>query len=365
LKLEEYLATESRLQMMDIFRRYQFELRPYKDQEKFDLMFEPSIKRNSFGSKMKIAGLAGQAIFSDTIKPEFYNIGGTTISSKSLISWDEFRNRFYTSLSVPLGNRPYQRIRFFSDARKETWALESDLSLTKWEAGFEFGESLNSKVLWNGGTKISHRNYNGLASTSSKAFQEGWLMNVFGSVDYSLLRIPEKRIHLSSTFSSEAGSFFGASSFVVFNESLDFRWFPHPTGEDLAMHGRFRAGKIFGDAPFDEYFVLGVERDSDLLLRAHKSSIDKKGENPFSPAYLLWNWDISKILIDKRFVRWRLAPFVDVGTVYGSDLWKENHWFVDTGIQSGFQVLRSVELVLTYGKDLQKGRNVFYISAKL
>ena len=190
-------------------------------------------------------------------------------------------------------------------------------------------------------------------------------MDVFGSINYSLLRVPEKRIELSSAFSSELGKFLGASSFVTLNESLKFRWFPHATGEDLVINGSFRTGKIFGAAPFDQYFVLGVERDTDLMLRAHKSSIDKKGENPFAPAYLLWNWDISKIVMEKKLIRWRLAPFVDVGKVSGSDLWKENHWFLDTGIQSGFQVLKSVEVVFTYGKDLRKGRNVFYINAKL
>jgi hypothetical protein len=122
---------------------------------------------------------------------------------------------------------------------------------------------------------------------------------------------------------------------------------------------------MFGAGPFDEYFVLGVERDTDLLLRAHKARRDKKGENPFAPAYALWNWDITKIMIDRKTYRLRFTPFFDIGRIFDTRLWQGKRWFLDTGIQGGLQLFGGPELVLTFGKDLRTGRNVIYLAAKL
>jgi hypothetical protein len=188
----------------------------------------------------------------------------------------------------------------------------------------------------------------------------------FGSVQYSLIRIPERRFFLDLTSSVEAGAFLKeAEPVLTLEESVAMKWYLLPTGDDLLMTARFGAGNSFGDAPFDHYFVLGVERDSHLNLRAHKSSIDKKGENPFGRGYFLLNWDISKRIVETRRLTWRLAPFVDIAKILNNDVWEGPGTFVDVGIQSGFKLFGATEFVLTYGKDLRSGRNVVYFGAKL
>ncbi|MCI0603889.1 hypothetical protein L0156_12860 [bacterium] len=366
LTREDYLATESRLQMMGVFRKQEFELKPHKKEEKFDLIVRPSVKKGAFSSKIKMATLAAQGVFTETVQLEFPNIEGTTISASSLISWDEFKNRFYSSLSLPFGRHPHMRIRSFSDTRKETWALAPDVDLLKWQGGVELAESVNGNWKWNSGAKVSHRNYDNIGSFSA-SFQEGWVIQAFANFDFSLLRIPERRFNVKSNLNTEVGKLLHSfsSPFLMLENSVEMRWFPRPAGEDLAMTGRFRTGKIFGEVPFDESFVLGVERDTDLLLRAHKSQSDKKGENPFASAYALWNWDISKIVVDKKRYRLKLTPFLDVGKIFDSQLWRGKQWFVDTGIQTGVQIFGAPELVLTFGKDLRTGRNVVYFSARL
>ena len=367
LTYEEYLATESRFEMMGIFSKQEFQLKPYAEQGKFDLVVRSSVKKSAFSSRIKIATLLARAAFTETVRLEFPNIEGTTMNSSSLISWDEFKNRFYSSFSLPFGRRPHLRVRIFTDTRKETWALGDDANLLKWEGGLELGESVNSKWKWTSGAKVSYRSYDNISSVSKPEFQEGWLVQAFGNFNYSWIRIPERRFTLQSTSNVDAGKIVDSSAnpFLIFENSVEMRWFPRPRGEDYATTGRFRFGKMFGSGPFDEYFVLGVERDTDLLLRAHKARRDKKGENPFAPAYALWNWDITKILLDKKRYRLRITPFFDSGKIFDSRLWQGKQWFMDTGIQAGLQLLGGPELVLKFGKDLRTGRNVIYLAARL
>ena len=59
------------------------------------------------------------------------------------------------------------------------------------------------------------------------------------------------------------------------------RWLPTARGDDYETLARVRAGKTFGDLPFDELFMLGLERDNDLWLRGHIGTRDgRKGSAP-------------------------------------------------------------------------------------
>jgi hypothetical protein len=57
--------------------------------------------------------------------------------------------------------------------------------------------------------------------------------------------------------------------------------FPRAEGNDYEMQQQFRAGKTFGTVPFDELFLLGLERDNDLWMRGHIDTRDgRKGSAP-------------------------------------------------------------------------------------
>ena len=53
------------------------------------------------------------------------------------------------------------------------------------------------------------------------------------------------------------------------------------------MRQSLRAGRTFGQAPLDELFILGLERDNDLPLRAHIGTRDGR------KAALRWGATIS------------------------------------------------------------------------
>ncbi len=181
-----------------------------------------------------------------------------------------------------------------------------------------------------------------------------------------LWRVPERRFESSARISSEAGRIWSAHAhaFEKMQSSLSARWLPRMTGDDYAIEQRFRAGKIFGSVPFDELYMLGLERDNDLWLRAHIGTRDgRKGSAPLGRNYFLSNWEIDKNVYNNGFFGVKLSPFLDTGkstdALAGSGSTK---WLWDTGLQAKIRVL-GVGFVVVYGKDLRSGNNAFYVMA--
>ena len=365
LRLKDYVATENRFEEMGVFRSHDLLLRPRSTHGNFDLILRPQVKRGTFTSKFKMAAMLAHGVFTDTVKIDFPNISGKTINFTNWISWDEYRNRIRTSLSVPYGDAPHLRIRLFADGRKETWWLGTeDLLLSTWESGVEFSEPLSNGDLWRSGASFSVRDFGNPQNTSP--YQDGTQAKIFGEYVHSLLRVPEARFVLDSRTKLQSGTFLGAlSPWGSVEQSLEVRWFLNATGDDLLFRSNVAAGKSFGNIPFDEYFVLGADLGDELFLRAHRSSMEKKGENPTARSYVLMNSEISKHILDIGKLRWRLTPFLDVAHIAGAEAWDGPKWFFDVGVQSGLKVYGSTELVLTYGKNLRTGRNVFYLGAQL
>ena len=76
------------------------------------------------------------------------------------------------------------------------------------------------------------------------------------------------------------------------------------------MQGKIRAGKTFGEIPFDELFILGVERDNDLWLRAHIGTRDgRKGSAPMGRDYFLSNWELDKNVYSNGANEPQAGPF--------------------------------------------------------
>jgi hypothetical protein len=59
-------------------------------------------------------------------------------------------------------------------------------------------------------------------------------------------------------------------------------WLPQMEGDNYELSQQLRAGKIFGAAPFDDLFVLGMDRDdTDLWMRGLIATRDgRKGSSP-------------------------------------------------------------------------------------
>jgi hypothetical protein len=180
-----------------------------------------------------------------------------------------------------------------------------------------------------------------------------------------LWRRPESRLTLEGGLSSQAGRIWSqpSHSFEKLQGSLRFQWFPQAEGDDYEVQHSLKAGRTFGEVPFDELFMLGLERDNDLWLRGHVGTRNgRKGSAPLGRNYLLSNWEADKSVYGNGILTVRLGPFLDTGNVTDSSAGLGSQkWLWDVGAQAKVRVF-GVTVVFSYGKDLRSGNNAFYVS---
>lgn len=141
-------------------------------------------------------------------------------------------------------------------------------------------------------------------------------------------------------------------------------WDPKAEGDDYQTEVQVRGGGIAGSGPFDELFMLGLERDNDLWMRAHIGTRDgRKGSAPLGDRYFLMNSEVDKRVYGNGFLSVKLSPFLDTGKIAGpAGQLGSPGWLWDTGLQAKFRVL-GLGLNFTWGRDLLTGNNAFYFMA--
>jgi tetratricopeptide (TPR) repeat protein len=375
LEEEALLATKARLDQLNVFSRYQFELLP-RDDQKFDLRLRVYPRTGIGDGRLNtLVSIFREAPYK-TVHFDFYNVNRSGLHLRSSYRWDAHKRRLFSDLTAPLGGNPKWGYRLYLDARDEQWDISetfraplTDLSVEKVEAGAELKSVPSGRWRWETGIAWSHRNLQPLDSTlaDSSLFADGSLLKFTAAAEFEFLRIPEKRISLTSTISAHLGRFFEEplDRFFRIQASLDLEWFPQARGKDNQMHLVARVGKTSGDIPFDELFSLGLERDNDLWLRAHIGTKDgRKGNSPLGRDYILLNWDWMKAVYEGEFYEIAVGPFVDTGKTYDSSgNFGALEWFWDTGIEVRLTFFRIFGFVLSYGKDLRSGKNAFYTRA--
>jgi hypothetical protein len=371
------LATQARLDNLGVFSSRRIELTP-ADSGNYDVTLHLA-ERNGWGES-KAEGLISllSGLPYATIYPEFYNLRRDAVNLTSLARWDSEKRRVSLALSLPLYGDPSLRLRLYADARNENWNLAqtflgtgtplSDLNMRRVSAGAEVQSIVNGRWSWSAGAEIANRNFrnvSGLASPGERTFFTD-ATSVAGSlgVQRSLWRLPERRFTLDSSADARAGREFadGHGPFATLRGSLRAHWFPRATSDDYEMHAQIRAGATAGKATVDELFELGIERDNDLWLRGHAGTIGgRKGAAPLGRRFFLANWELDKNIYQNGFFTVKLGPFLDSGAVADSSgLFGSQRWLWDTGAQCKVRILGSLTVVLSYGRDLRGGRNVYY-----
>lgn len=375
LRLEDFRNTQAWLDHLEIFPSYRFELRP-KPGEKFDLLFHP-VEKNGWGKKADRIFSIVRGIPSLTARVDLFNLKGEAINLESRARFDAQKRRAFSEVSAPLGRRPSWRGRFYFDARKENWnllrsyqrdaPLLGDLRLRRLAVGVKLSNRLNWHWEWNGGFELSYRDFRNLPVVSAESaglFTPGVALKYLAGVERKLWNIPERRFTVQSSAALEAGKLFRsvAQRFYKVQGSLEGEWYPQAKGDDYLVTARFRAGRADGNLPFDEHFIFGLERDNDLWLRGHVATQDRKrGSGFLGQDYLLWNWEIEKRIYQNSFLDLRLGPAVDTGRIYDKDAnFGSGAWLTDLGILLKARLRNGVNIIFSYGKDLQTGRNAFY-----
>ena len=377
LTLNELLASQARLQGMEIFSSYKIELAARPD-GKFDAVFRAE-ELNGFGnSKLQILVRMFSGILFEEITPEYYNLNGSATNIVSLARFDVDKRRAYAGLSGPLNGNPKWRYRMAVDLRNENWTVQTSftgpstilaaLNLRRESMSAEISRFVGARWNWSTGFEVSHRDFRNvldLGALTPPLLSQGYQLKHTAKFNYELWRSPERRVTVSTGVNSQAGRIWSqpGQSFEKLQGLLETHWFPRAHGDDYETQWHIRGGKTFGQIPFDELFMLGVERDNGLLLRAHVGTRHgQKGSAPLGRNYFLSNWEIDKNTYSTGLVTVKLGPFLDTGKIIDSSstsALSPRKWLFDTGAQAKLRVL-GVGVVLLYGKDLRTGNNAFY-----
>ncbi len=382
LNLRDYETTQARLDALGIFTTYNIVLNARSD-ETFDVDFHAA-ERDGFGSSKAqalISMLSGTPY--ETVYPAYYNIGGTAINIESLLRWDSQKRRAWVSASAPLHNLPQWRGTLQLDARDENWAIRNSFtgvapvlgsfdlerqSATAFVTGIPSG-----RLQWSAGAQLSHRSFHGVVQGTALTpalVEPGFTLKVLGSVQSKIIDVPERRFTVMANGSSELARMWptrGLAAPHLFGKlqaGATARWFPQAEGDRYEAQQRIRAGRIFQNAPIDELYLLGMERDTDLWLRGHVGTRDgRKGSSPLADGDFLTNTDFYRRIYSNGLITIKAGPLLDVARASAPATGlAAKRWYFDAGAQAKLTVL-GTSVVLTWGHDLRSGNNAFYGAA--
>ena len=375
LRLSQLRETNTRVRGLGIFPQYHFDLDALPD-GKFNMVFRAR-ERNGFGSgAWETAALMLRGLPFQQVNPGFYNLRRQAINLQSMLRWDTQKRRLLVQASGPFEGGARYRWNLAADLRNENWVLRDSftgpapalgsLNLRREAGAFDLSSYASSRLQWLAGAEISHRDFRSVAPgtvLTAPMLASGYELKQIAALRASVLRVPEHRFAISAEGESQAARLWSqpGQSFEKLTGALAWRWFPRTVGDDYEMTEQLRAGKIFGQAPFDELFILGLDQDNDLPMRAHIATRDgRKGSAPMGRNYFLQNWEMDKTVYSNGIIELQLGPFLDIGRITDPGTALGSHqWLFDTGVEAKLRVF-GVGVALSYGRDLRTGNNAFY-----
>jgi tetratricopeptide (TPR) repeat protein len=377
LRRQDFLTTQVRVDALGIFPTHSLRLDARED-GRFDVSFQAQ-ERNGWGNG-KWDGLLStfRGAFYETIYPDYFNLGRSGINLSSLARWDIEKRRLSGFLSGPLALNPKYRYQIGFDLRNENWVLRQSsvgpapargaLNLRRNSVNGEIASLSSGRWGWLAGAELSERDYRNVLAGSGlppQVLSGGYQLKQFARLSCEWLRVPERRFESQASVVSETGTIWAAPahSFEKVQGSVTAHWLPQVNGDDYAVRAQVRSARTVGSVPFDELFMLGLERDNDLWMRAHIGTrAGQKGSAPLGRDYSLFDSEIDKNVYRNGLVNVKLSPFFDLGEAtdplpgLGS-----RGWLRDTGVQAKLRVL-GVGLLFIYGRDLRSGKNTFYVT---
>jgi hypothetical protein len=377
LELRDLLTAKARVRALEIFSNYAFDLDARED-GKFDLVLRARERNGWGGNKWEAMFSLFRGIFQQTVYPEYFNLDRSAINIVSLVRWDAEKRRLAASVAGPLEHNAKFRYDVGLDLRNENWDIRGSftgpapllgaLNLRKEAVSAGITSFESGRWVWSTGLELSQRDFQGIFPGSvltPALLSQGYQLKHLAEFNYQLWRVPESRFVSTTGASSQIGRIWSqpAHSFFKLQGWFAADWLPQSSGDDYEMQERVRFGRTFGQVPFDELFMLGMERDNGLWLRAHIGTRDgRKGSAPLGGTYALSNWEIDKNLYKNGFLNLKVGPFLDTGKIADSSSGLGSQkWLWDTGVQAKVRAL-GVGVIFSYGKDLRSGNNIFYVS---
>jgi hypothetical protein len=335
LRDSDYVTARKRLDASDTFSRYTFDLTPVEGREnEFDLSVR-ALEKPRWSPIGWLSGLPYQ-----TVTPGFTNIAGRAINIESIWRWDASKRRIAVAASGPVSAS--SRFEAGLDVRNEIWEFEeATIPVRREELHLGLRTVASHRWTWSSGGIFTRR-------------PSGFSLKYDGATNFDLLRIPERRLTVSTELHSQFGREFSSSRRIARVEGgIKVDWLPRPRGDGYRVLLRARAGRVLGSANVDELFSVGIDRDEDLWLRGHSATREgRKGAGLTGRRYILWNSEVSKTLFERAFLKASIVPFADVARV-GSV-------FVDAGTEFRISLASLATFSVSVGRDLKAGRTLIF-----
>lgn len=377
LQLQQWFDSDERIRGLGIFPQYHLDLNA-RDDGKFDVVFRGRELNGLGGSKLAALFLWFQGLPFQSVEPAYFNFHRDAINFTSMYRWDAQKRRIFVNVSGPFEGSAKRRIEAGTDLRDENWGIRNSftgtapvlgsLNLRTERVDFGLASYASGRWSWIAGGEVSHRNFRDVvagAVLTPQLLAGGYALKQTAELDATVLRLPERRFRLDAGASSQAGRLWSQSSesFEKLQGAAGWHWLPQAKGDDYEMQHEVRAGKTLGKTPFDELWMLGLERDNDLPMHAHIGTRDgRKGSAPLGRNYFLSNWEMDKTLYGNGLLAVKLGPLLDIGKITDSNAGLGSHeWMFDAGAQAKLRVLGS-GVVFSYGRDLRTGNDAFYVS---
>lgn len=375
LTLPQYEATQARLQSLGIFPTYALSLNARPD-GKFDAAFH-AFERHGFGNSRTAALIA---IFGgvpyQTIYPSYYDLHGTATNVESLLRWDSNKRRAWVALSSPLHALPQWRWQLATDERSENWIVRQSftgtapslgsLHLDRGEVSGTLSAIPSGRLRWSAGAELSRRTLTHVVAgpaLTPTVLAAGYQIKPLASVDFKLIDAPVRRLSVLTSASGEMARLWSSPSrqFGKLQGGALLNWLPQASDDKYELTQRVRGGGALGSVPFDELFLIGVERDTDLWYRGALGTRDgRKGSSPLADRYLLSNTDFYRRFYSNGLIRVHAGPLLDIArTGAPNAALAPSDWLVSAGAEAKITVL-GTGVVLTYGRDLRSGANAFF-----
>ncbi len=373
MSLRHYL--DSRARMDALFPQYQLDLRARADGH-FDAVFRGE-ERNGFGdTKIEAAFLFLRGLPFQEVNPEYDNARRDAINFTSMVRWDAQKRRILAQFSGPLHHSALLRYELLTDLRNENWILRDSFTGTapalaslnlrhEWLTA-DIASYARDRIQWSAGAEISHRDYRNVSAgalLTQPLLASGYQLKQVAQASSNLWRVPAHRFTLHAEGTEQVARIWSANprTFATLRGGLGGQWFPQAKGGDYETVNLLRAGRTFGQPPFDELFMLGLERDNNLPMHAHIGTRDgRKGSAPLGRDYLLDNWEIDKNLYSNGIIAVEAGPILDIGAIRDPGTALGSHqWLFDTGVQAKLRVFGE-GVALSWGRDLRTGNNAWY-----
>ena len=370
LDLRALRLTDLRLDQLDVFARRRYDLAARPDGQ-FDLTIQTAEKADvRVDSPFRTLLVVARELPFQTLNADVRNIRRAAVNWSSAFRWKFGNHLFATGVSAPFRNNPNLLYRADFTLRDERWDLSSwsqggglaGLEQVDVQAGVT--SITGDRWVWSTGISASHRDLDqGLASKAfSNGMASGFALASTWGTRYDFLRLPERRIKVSGEARGQLGRFWTskANLFAIGEIGIEGSWVAQNDAR-MVVTAREQTGMSGGTIPFDRLFRLGIDRDSELLLRGHTGTRDGlKGAGPMGTGYVLSNLDLQKRLYRNAVLFFTAGPFLDSGKILEARSETERRWMWDTGLEGRLSILGLVQVALSYGADTRTGNRVIF-----